>query len=406
MFLRDGDRVFHTYSVFARGMESIGGSYYLLDETALGRQEEWEKPAGRAANARAAVPDFSGSYRTTRPAPGASCEHVFVSEPRRPSSTPTSTPSTRRSSSATTRRCAAGRSSSAAASCSPPATRPRRSASAPRWAADRRGSCARGAVGRRAADVRVLRGEQGRVRGVRRHHAARRGHLDRRGVPRRRRPPRGSPGTPVEIADDVARATCSSEVGLPITVGVARTKFLAKVASGVAKPDGLLVVPPERELEFLHPLPVERLWGVGPVTADEAARSRHRRPSARSRGSSEASLVVDPRPCLGPPPARARAQPRPAARRGRPAAPVDRVAARARVAATAPGEIEATLAGARRPGDAADARRATASVARSCCDCASTTSRGDAFAHAGSSRPRARDRSSPRRGPARRRRCR
>jgi nucleotidyltransferase/DNA polymerase involved in DNA repair len=57
------------------------------------------------------------------------------------------------------------------------------------------------------------------------------------------------------------------QVGLPITIGVARTKFLAKVASGVAKPDGLLVVPPDRELAFLHPLPVERLWGVGPVTA-------------------------------------------------------------------------------------------------------------------------------------------
>ena len=48
---------------------------------------------------------------------------------------------------------------------------------------------------------------------------------------------------------------------------MARTKFLAKVASGVAKPDGLLVVPPDGELAFLHPLPVERLWGVGPVTA-------------------------------------------------------------------------------------------------------------------------------------------
>jgi DNA polymerase-4 len=58
-------------------------------------------------------------------------------------------------------------------------------------------------------------------------------------------------------------------VGLPITVGVARTKFLAKVASGVAKPDGLLVVEPDRELEFLHPLPVGRLWGVGPITADK-----------------------------------------------------------------------------------------------------------------------------------------
>jgi DNA polymerase-4 len=58
-------------------------------------------------------------------------------------------------------------------------------------------------------------------------------------------------------------------VGLPITVGVARTKFLAKVASGVAKPNGLLVVAPDAELAFLHPLPVERLWGVGPATAEK-----------------------------------------------------------------------------------------------------------------------------------------
>jgi DNA polymerase-4 len=63
------------------------------------------------------------------------------------------------------------------------------------------------------------------------------------------------------------RAEVLERVGLPITVGVARTKFLAKVASGVAKPDGLLVVPPENELGFLHPLAVERLWGVGKVTA-------------------------------------------------------------------------------------------------------------------------------------------
>ena len=73
-------------------------------------------------------------------------------------------------------------------------------------------------------------------------------------------------GTPREIAVRL-RAAVLERVGLPITVGVARTKFLAKVASGVAKPDGLLVVPPERELDFLHPLAVERLWGVGPITA-------------------------------------------------------------------------------------------------------------------------------------------
>ena len=72
-------------------------------------------------------------------------------------------------------------------------------------------------------------------------------------------------GTPKEIAARL-RARVREEIGLPISVGVARTKFLAKVASAVAKPDGLLVVPPDRELEFLHPLPVERLWGVGDVT--------------------------------------------------------------------------------------------------------------------------------------------
>ncbi|MEQ9163943.1 MAG: DNA polymerase IV [Ilumatobacter fluminis] len=72
-------------------------------------------------------------------------------------------------------------------------------------------------------------------------------------------------GTPAEIAARL-RQRVAAEVGLPITVGVARTKFLAKVASGVAKPDGLLVVDPARETEFLHPLPVGKLWGVGPIT--------------------------------------------------------------------------------------------------------------------------------------------
>ncbi len=71
-------------------------------------------------------------------------------------------------------------------------------------------------------------------------------------------------GTPVQIG-----ARLREEVGLPITVGIARTKFLAKVASQEAKPDGLLMVPPDRELAFLHPLPVRRLWGVGAKTADK-----------------------------------------------------------------------------------------------------------------------------------------
>src|SRR5687768_2461490 len=82
-------------------------------------------------------------------------------------------------------------------------------------------------------------------------------------------------GTPTEIAVRLRRAV-REQVGLPISVGVARTKFLAKVASGVAKPDGLLFVPPDRELAFLHPLPVERLCGVG----DATARKLHRRGTA------------------------------------------------------------------------------------------------------------------------------
>jgi DNA polymerase-4 len=75
-------------------------------------------------------------------------------------------------------------------------------------------------------------------------------------------------GSPVQIAAQL-RERVRSQVGLPITVGIARTKFLAKVASQEGKPDGLLLVPPDRELAFLHPLPVRRLWGVGAKTADK-----------------------------------------------------------------------------------------------------------------------------------------
>jgi predicted dithiol-disulfide oxidoreductase (DUF899 family) len=58
-FLRDGDRLFHTYSTYGRGAEMLGGSYYWLDLTALGRQEEWEEPKGRAVSARSSTPDFA-----------------------------------------------------------------------------------------------------------------------------------------------------------------------------------------------------------------------------------------------------------------------------------------------------------------------------------------------------------
>lgn len=72
-------------------------------------------------------------------------------------------------------------------------------------------------------------------------------------------------GSPRLMAEAIRRRT-REEVGLPVSVGVARTKHLAKIASQVAKPDGLIVVEPDRELEFLHPLPVGLIWGVGPVT--------------------------------------------------------------------------------------------------------------------------------------------
>ena len=90
---------------------------------------------------------------------------------------------------------------------------------------------------------------------------------------------------PTEIAARLRRDV-RVRVGLPITVGVARTKFLAKVASGVAKPDGLLEVPPDRELEFLHALPIERLWGVGAVAA---------RPVASGRGRDVGQVAALPR---------------------------------------------------------------------------------------------------------------
>jgi DNA polymerase-4 len=78
-------------------------------------------------------------------------------------------------------------------------------------------------------------------------------------------------GTPEQVAVRL-RQRVKAEVGLPISVGIARTRFLAKVASAVSKPDGLLLVEPDREREFLHPLPVERLWGVGKVTAEKLHR--------------------------------------------------------------------------------------------------------------------------------------
>ncbi|MEX0621103.1 MAG: DNA polymerase IV [Solirubrobacterales bacterium] len=75
-------------------------------------------------------------------------------------------------------------------------------------------------------------------------------------------------GSPVDVAAKLRREVLE-KVGLRISVGIARTKFLAKIASGESKPDGLLVIEPEEEIAFLHPLPIERVWGVGRVTSEK-----------------------------------------------------------------------------------------------------------------------------------------
>jgi DNA polymerase IV len=104
-------------------------------------------------------------------------------------------------------------------------------------------------------------------------------------------------GEPVEIGRELRRRV-RDEVGLPISVGIARTKFLAKVASAVGKPDGLLVVEPDDEVEFLHPLDVGRLWGVGPVTAAKL-RERGLRAVGDVAAVPEAALVAMLGPAAG-----------------------------------------------------------------------------------------------------------
>ena len=182
-------------------------------------------------------------------------------------------------------------------------------------------------------------------------------------------------GTPVEIAARL-RHDVAEQVGLAITVGVARTKFLAKVASRVAKPDGLLVVPPAGELAFLHPLPIDRLWGVGPVTAAKL----HQR-GLDTVGDvalvPEAALVAILGRRLRTPGARPGPQPRSRLVQGRPAAAVDRFTVGAGLAAAAPptstrcssASSTGWPGGCGRPGGSAHGRR---------CACASPTSPGPA----------------------------
>ena len=78
-------------------------------------------------------------------------------------------------------------------------------------------------------------------------------------------------GTPLEIAH-IIRTRVSQEQGITCSVGIASTKFVAKLASTAIKPDGMLLVPPDRVIDFLHPLPVSALWGVGPKTEEQLHR--------------------------------------------------------------------------------------------------------------------------------------
>jgi nucleotidyltransferase/DNA polymerase involved in DNA repair len=201
-------------------------------------------------------------------------------------------------------------------------------------------------------------------------------------------------GTPREIAVRLRRRVLE-QIGLPITVGVARTKFLAKVASGVAKPDGLLVVPPDGELAFLHPLPVERLWGVGPVTA-EKLRLRGIRTVGQVAQLAESTLVS----LLGRAATAIRGGCRSAgagarsARNGRSAGGEDRPRR-----STRSSSVWSTAS-------AAGCARRDGSAARSSSGCASTTSPAPRAPTRSRRRPRRRRRSSPPRGGCWRRRCR
>ena len=183
----------------------------------------------------------------------------------------------------------------------------------------------------------------------------------------------GSPAAPAEIAARLRRDV-RERVGLPITVGVARTKFLAKVASGVAKPDGLLVVPPEGELAFLHPLPVERLWGVGPKTAtrlhDRGIRTVGQVAQLTRRRSSRCSAAPRAGTCT-----RSRTTMTAAASGCEAPARVDRVAARARAPREGARRDRRDPARARRARHAGACGGRSGPGARSCCGCASTTSR-------------------------------
>ena len=215
-----------------------------------------------------------------------------------------------------------------------------------------------------------------RLRGLRGHDAARRGALDRRGVPRRRAACERIAGTPARDRRPAAPARARRRSACPITVGVARTKFLAKVASARRQARRAARRAARARARLPAPAAGRAALGRRARRPPRSCTSGASRRSARSRGSPEAALVGDARPRGRAPPARARAQPRPARRCASRRAPaLDRVAARARAARDrSPTELDAELVALVDRVTPPAARGATASAARSCCGCASTTS--------------------------------
>ncbi len=200
-------------------------------------------------------------------------------------------------------------------------------------------------------------------------------------------------GTPREIAV-VLRRRVLERVGLPITVGVARTKFLAKVASGVAKPDGLLVVPPDGRAGVPPPAAGRAAVGRRPGDGGQAARPGHRHGRRRGRAAG-GGAGGDAGGGVGASPARTGAQPRPAAGRGGAPAPVHRVPAGARAVAPAARARRRRRGGAGRPGDAAHARRPAGGAHGHAAAAVRRLHPGVAVAHAGRRRRPTRRRSWP-----------
>ena len=251
-------------------------------------------------------------------------------------------------------RCAAGRSRSAAAWCWRPRTRRRPSGCAAACRGGGRGSSAR--TSSSSADTSTTTSGSATRRSRCSATSRRWSSASRSTRPSPTSPAaRISSARPAEIAAAIRRRV-RDELGLPISVGVARTKHLAKIASQVAKPDGLVVVDPADELEFLHDLPVGLMWGVGPVTqarlADEgiitigqlaATPGRCARAPARASGRREA--------------ARARLEPRSARDPAAPPGALGGGAVGARPAAGGRGGLRADAAPSRRPRRLAAARQ-------------------------------------------------